>query len=124
VTQAGEFRDVIVIQRPVAVQDTFGQEDISYEVFEEDVRARITPLSGHEYIAARQVVADVTTRIKIRRIPGIEPSFRIVRTIEDDSPPTVETYDIAAVLPDPVSGLRYLTLLCVQRFAEGFRRGA
>jgi hypothetical protein len=31
---------------------------------------------------------------------------------------------VLAVLPDPVSGLRYLTLMCVQRFAEGFRRGS
>jgi head-tail adaptor len=97
--------------------------ETSFSTIYEDIRAEIVPLSGREYIAARQVVADVTTRINIRRLPLVTANCRILRTIEDDSPPTVEVYDVLAVLPDPVSGLRYMNLMCVQRIAEGFRRG-
>lgn len=122
-TQAGEFRHVIEIQAPVEEQDTAGQMDTGFSMIYEDVRAKIEPLSGREYIAARQVVAEVTTRIKIRRLPLVVADCRIIHTIEDDSPPTVEVYDILAVLPDPKTGLQYMTLMCVQRFAEGFRRG-
>lgn len=121
--QAGQLRDVIHIQKPVDVQDTTGQMDTAFETIHEDVRAEVHPLSGREYISADQIAADITTRITIRRIPGIEPNQRIIRVVEEDSPPTIEVYDIQSVLPDPVSGLRYLTLMCVQRFAEGWRRG-
>lgn len=121
--QAGMLREVIVIQSPVEIQDSLGQLDIAYETLYEDVRAQIVPLSGREYITAKQVMADVTTRMMIRRIPNVTPNCRIVRTITTDDPVTVEVYDVLAVLPDAESGQQYLTLMCVQRIAEGFRRG-
>lgn len=123
--QAGILRHVISIQRPVATQDQLGQPSTQFADVLTGVRAAIVPLSGREYVSARQVVADVTTRITVRRFPEslIDPTCRILHTIVEDSPPTVEVYDILAVLPDPVSGLRYLTLMCVQRIAEGWRRG-
>jgi len=121
--QAGILRDVITIQRPVLEQDATGQQVTVYEDLYAEVRAAVTPLSGREYIAAKQVAAEVTTRITMRRLTSITATCRVLRVIESDDPPTTETYDVLAVLPDPVSGLRYLTLLCVQRIAEGFRRG-
>lgn len=124
--QAGQFRHPVRIQQPVSTQDELGQMEPSFEDMfpdDPDIRAEIAPLSGREFVAARQVHADVTTRITLRRYPGVEASCRIVRTIEDDSPPTVEYYDILAVLPDNVSGRRYMTLMCVQRFSDGWRRG-
>lgn len=126
--QAGRLRHPVVIQRPVLVQDEAGQQSTQFEdLYGLDVglRAEIVPLFGREYIAAKQVNAEITTRITIRRLPNIEPDCRVVRFLEDgESPPTEEVYDILVSLPDPVSGLRYLTLMCVQRFAEGWRRGS
>lgn len=122
--QAGNLRQVVKIQKPVIVQDPAGQQSSDYADLYTCVRAQIVPLSGREYVAAKQVAADVTTRISIRRLPGIDPTCRVVRIIESDDPPTTEVYDVLAALPDPVSGLRYLTLMCVQRFAEGWRSGS
>jgi SPP1 family predicted phage head-tail adaptor len=122
--QAGQLRQVITIQRPVATQDGTGQESAQFEDLYADIRAEVSPLSGNEYVAARQVNAEVTTRMMIRRLPDVDARCRVVRTITCDDPPTVEVYDILAVLPDLKSGLHYLTLMCVQRFADGWRRGA
>lgn len=122
--QAGKLRHVISIQRPVLTQDNLGQQSTSFEDLYTGVRAEIVPLSGREYVAAKQVNAEVTTRMTIRRLPRVEADCRVVRVIEEDSPSTVEVYDVLAVFPDPVSGLRYLTLMCVQRFSEGWRSGS
>jgi len=123
VTQAGEFREVIDIQLPVETQDTAGQMDTAYENLYTGVRAGIVALSGREYQAAMQINAEITTRIKIRYRRGIVSNCRILHTIEDDSPPTIEVYDVLAVLPDPVSGRRYLNLMCARRFSDGWRHG-
>lgn len=124
--QAGILRHVITIQRPVVAQDELGQPSTTFEDVLTNVRAAIVPMSGREYITSKQVAADITTRITIRRYANslVEPTCRILHTIYEDSPPTVEVYDIMAVLPDPVSGMRYLTLMCAQRIAEGWRRGS
>lgn len=127
--QAGILRHVITIQKPVIGQDDTGQPSTSFEDLYTNIRAAVVPLSGREYVAAKQVVAEITTRVTIRRLPNIEPYCRILRTVVEpsqDSPPTEtqEVYDVLAVLPDPVSGLRYLTLMCAQRFTEGWRRGS
>jgi SPP1 family predicted phage head-tail adaptor len=122
--QAGRLRHVISIQKPVLTQDELNQDSTEFEDLYTDVRAEIVPLSGREYVAAKQVNAEVTTRMTLRRLPNIEANCRVVHMIESDDPPTKEVYDILAVLPDPVSGLRYLTLMCVQRFSEGWRRGS
>lgn len=119
--QAGILREVIDIEQPVLQQDELGQRSPSFELLYENVRAAIVPLSGREYVAAKQVAAEITTRITIRRLPGIVPTCRVLRTLVGED--VTEVYDILAVLPDPVSGQRYLTLMCVQRTAEGFRRG-
>lgn len=42
------------------------------------VWARIEPLSGREYFAARQENTEVTTRITIRYLPGITTDSRVV----------------------------------------------
>lgn len=127
--QAGQLRDVIDIQVPVEMLDTAGQADTSYDNLYSDVRANIAPLSGREYIAARQIHEEITTRIKTRFYPEVTANCRIVRTVEarnittGDPIVTVEYYDVLAVLPDDVNGKEWLTMMCVQRISEGFRRG-
>ncbi|NWA25507.1 phage head closure protein [Pseudomonas gingeri] len=62
----------------------------------------IKPLSGREFIAAQAVQSEVVGRLVIRRRPGITASMRGVYR--------GEIYNIQGVLPDPDSGLDYLTL--------------
>lgn len=120
--QAGVLRHVITIQRPVQTQDETGQMSTEYETVLCNVRAAIVPLSGREYVAARQVAAEVSTRITVRYYAEIDATCRILRAVPCSD--VVETYDVLAVLPDPVSGRRYLNLMCAQRIVEGWRRGS
>lgn len=120
---AGLLRHVVKIQRPVVTQDDAGQQSTTFEDLYVGVRAQIVPLSGREFVAASQVFAEMTTRMTIRWLPGIDASCRVIRSVEEDSPSFEEVYDIKACLPDPVSGVQYMTLMCIQRFAEGWRRG-
>lgn len=75
------------------------------------VPAEIAPLSGRELIAAQAVQSKVSTRIRIRWQPGVVASMRIVH--RDD------VYDVEAVLEDPNSGRRWLTLLCSRGVNDG-----
>lgn len=64
--------------------------------------AAIEPLSGREFIAAKAVQSEVVGRIVIRRRAGIKARMRGVYR--------GQVYNIHGVLPDPKSGLDYLTL--------------
>jgi SPP1 family predicted phage head-tail adaptor len=121
--QAGILRDVISIQKKVQHLDSAGQLDTAYEDLYTDIRAKVYPLSGREYISAQQVAIETTTRVTIRFVRGIDATCRVVRTLIDEQPPIVEVYDILAVLPDAVSGRRYINLMCALRVADGWRRG-
>jgi SPP1 family predicted phage head-tail adaptor len=90
--QAGQLRHPIKIQIPVETQDDLGQQSTEFQDLydlDDKVRAEIVPLSGREYVAAKQVVAEVTTRMKIRFLPDVVPTCRILRPVQDDthSPP-------------------------------------
>lgn len=75
------------------------------------IPAEITALSGRELIAAQAVHSKVSTRIKVRHRPGITASMRAVHR--------GRTYDIEAVIPDPDSTIRWMTLICTDGVAEG-----
>lgn len=66
------------------------------------VMASIEPLSAREFIAAAATQSEVVARITIRYRSDITAKMRIVYR------DTV--YNIAGILPDPKSGLEYLTL--------------
>lgn len=65
--------------------------------------AEVTPLSGRELIAAGGVQSKVTHRIKVRFRNGFRARMRAVER--------EVYYNIEAVIPDPDSGFRFLTLL-------------
>lgn len=87
--RSGKLRHRVTIKEKSVSQNAFGEEVITWT----DVVtlwARISPLRGREYIEARQVQADVTTKIVTRHYPGIGPSMRVVhngRTFEIVAPP-------------------------------------
>jgi SPP1 family predicted phage head-tail adaptor len=107
----GRLRHRITLQRPGMDQDPDtgdvvpGWEDVA------EVWAEIAPLSVREYLAADAKQSEVTTRITIRYRDGITPDLRIYHAGKD------KYYDIEGILPDPDSGLEYLTLAC----SEGVR---
>ena len=66
------------------------------------IPAEFVPLSGREFLQAAATQSEVTARVTIRWMPGVEPTMRLVH---DGT-----AYRIAAVLPDP-TGRKHLTLM-------------
>lgn len=78
--------------------------------------AEIIPNSGREYIAAETIQSKVSHRIKIRHRDGLKPNQRAVELRADG---TGDVFNIEAVLPDPESGTRWVTLMCSAGVTEG-----
>jgi len=102
--RAGRLRHRVTIQQKVPTRDTFGGELVTWSPVA-TVWASVEPLQGREYLAARQLQAELTTRIRIRCRTGILPQMRVVWGSH--------TYDIQAVI-EPESGRRELQLMCTE----------
>lgn len=75
--RAGELRHRITIQEQGETKDSFGADTLTWQDFA-TVWAAIEPLQGREYFAAQQVHAEVTTKIRIRYLPGVKPSMLVL----------------------------------------------
>ncbi|WAT06487.1 phage head closure protein [Rouxiella badensis] len=109
--QAGKLRHRVMWQRPVNSQDPVTGEVIPAWVDVKQLWAEVVPLSVKEFIAAQAGQVELTARIKIRRRAGITAKHRILYR--------GDIYNIEGVLPDPESGLEYLTLPCSQGVNDG-----
>lgn len=88
--RAGDLRNRITIQSKTVVQNTFGEEVITWIDFA-TVWAAIEPLRGREFLDAEMSTSEITTKIIIRQRDGISPEMRVLHgsTI----------YNIRAVIP-------------------------
>lgn len=75
--QAGNLRNRIVVQDKSVTQNAYGEEVITWTAVA-SVWAAIEPLMGREFMAAQQVQAEVTTRIRLRYISGLAPEMRVL----------------------------------------------
>ncbi|MDF7648097.1 phage head closure protein [Erwiniaceae bacterium L1_54_3] len=109
--QAGKLRHRITIQQPVKSQSptTGGVIDTWQSIG--DVWAEVAASSAREFTAAMAVQSEITTRITIRYRADVTCKHRILYR--------GKTYNIEGVLPDPVSGLDYLTLPCSEGVNDG-----
>ena len=101
----GRLRHRVSIEALVIGLDTDGAAEEEWvDRFDRLLPAEIVALSGRELIAAQAVQSKVTTRIRIRYRAGVAPAMRVVHR---------DTfYNIEAIVPDPDSGRRYMTLHC------------
>lgn len=100
--EAGKLRHRVTIQSKAATRDTYGEEVIIWTTVA-TVWAAVEPLQGREYLEARQVTAEVSTRIIIRRRSGILPEMRAVYGSR--------IYDILAVI-EVDEARREMELMC------------
>lgn len=104
--RAGPLRHRITIQQRGQVQDPETGEMIDdwADWPEPGAKhwARIEPLSARDFIAAQAAQSELTGRITMRYRDGLLPTMRILYRNK--------VYSIHGVLPDPDSGLEYLTL--------------
>lgn len=100
--KAGRLRRLVTIERPLEFQDASGASSVQWGVFADKVPAEIAPLSTKEFLAAQQMQSQVMARITIRHRAGLDASMRIRHGCT--------IYNIAGVIPDNETGLKWLTL--------------
>lgn len=102
---AGDLRHRVTIQQPVYTQDQETGDMVPSWGEVANVWAKVAPLSAMQY--REQIMADapqsrIVARITIRHRDDVTAKMRVIHR--------GKAYQIEAVLPDPVSGLEYLTL--------------
>ena len=110
--RAGTLRHKATIQKLDGTLDALGQENQTWV----DVAltwAAIEPLRGDERFTAQQEVAQVTTRIKMRFIPGIVAKMRVKFIDLAEEPDFSRFYDILAVI-NVGQRNRELHLMCME----------
>lgn len=102
----GRLRHRVTIERVEVSDDSDGVRTETWTPIWDPLPAEIMPISGGELIAAAATASKVDTRIRMRYradIVALETRARHRDTI----------YTIEAVIQDPKSGVRWITLQCV-----------
>lgn len=99
----GQFDQRVTVERLMGdAVDDYGQPIATWTPLC-TVWAAVEPLSGREYFAASMMVAEVTTRIRLRYRPGL--------TVTDRVNHEGKLYNITSLI-DYKSGHRELVLMC------------
>ena len=111
--QAGKLRHRITFQSPGLVQDPQSGEMLpGWTTVWEKVPAEVRSLSARDLIAAQAGQSEATARMVIRYRAGVLPTMRILYR--------GDVYNMQGpALPDPDSGLDYLTMLVAQGVNDG-----
>lgn len=111
--RAGQLRHRVDFQTLGQVQDPSSGEMVpGWTAVWAKVPASVTPLSARDLIAAQAAQSEASARIVIRYRAGVLPTMRIIHR--------GEVYDIKGPpLPDPDSGLEYLTILVAKGVNDG-----
>jgi SPP1 family predicted phage head-tail adaptor len=97
---AGKMNHRITLQSIVTTKDSNG-DTLEEWVDQGSVWAEVVPLSAKEFINSSSFNSKIVARITIRK-REVEANWRILFR--------GKYYNVEGVLPDPVSGLEYLTL--------------
>lgn len=111
--QAGKLRHRVEFQALGSLQDPQSGEMVpGWVTVWSKVPASVTPLSARDLIAAQAAQSEATARVVIRYRSGVVPTMRIIHR--------GEVYDIKGpALPDPDSGLEYLTIVVARGVNDG-----
>ena len=111
--RAGALRHRITFQKSGMVQDPeTGEMLLGWETIWEKVPASVEPLSARDLIAAQAGQSEASGRMVIRYRAGVLPTMRILHR--------GDVYNIQGPpMPDPVSGLEYLTILVAKGLNDG-----
>jgi head-tail adaptor len=107
--EAGRLRHWLRFERLEQVNDSDGNLVEEWlDAFEVGsvMPCELVALSGRELIAAQAVQSRVSHRIRCRYRPGFNAAQRAVDVATGDA------FNIEALLPDPDSRIRWVTMLC------------
>jgi len=102
--RAGKIRRRLIIQRAIETQGATGEMSVAWVTFA-TVWGSVEPLRGREFWAAKEMQAEVSTRIRIRYLAGVTPKMQIVDG--------AKLYWIEAVI-DPEMRHIQMDLMCVE----------
>lgn len=74
--EAGRLRHRITFQQATETYNDVGEPVTTWSDFK-TVWAEVRPLKGEEYWSSQQVNAQITHRVNIRYLPGIDSTMRI-----------------------------------------------
>ena len=111
--RAGDLRHRVTFQALGITQDPgTGEEIEGWTTVWDKVPASVEPLSARDLIAAQAGQSEASGRMVIRYRPGVLPTMRILHR--------GDVYNIQGPpMPDPVSGLEYLTILVAKGLNDG-----
>jgi SPP1 family predicted phage head-tail adaptor len=111
--RAGKLRQRITFQALGLTQDPVTGEQVEgWTTVWEKVPASVEPLSARDLIAAQAGQSEASGRMVIRYRPRVLPTMRILHR--------GDVYNIQGPpLPDPDSGLDYLTILVAKGLNDG-----
>jgi SPP1 family predicted phage head-tail adaptor len=111
--RSGKLRHRVEFQSPDLAQDPeTGELTPGWIAVWESVPAWFEPLSARDLFAAQAAQSEATARIGIRYRTGVLPTMRIIHR--------GEVYEMKGpALPDPESGLEYLTILVAKGVSNG-----
>jgi SPP1 family predicted phage head-tail adaptor len=103
---AGKLRHRVTLQAPMREQSQ--ETGAPYDVWmpEGSVWAAIEPLSVRDFVGAEARQSQVTARITLRPITGLDETWRVLHR--------GKTYQIVGILPDQDTGREYVTLAVSQ----------
>lgn len=120
--RAGPLRHRVELQRSVPIRSETGAQVEDWQPWLE-VWAEVTPLSPREQIAAQQVLADVTTKIRIRYRPGLDAKLRVLFMNGQPERDAAQIFDVEGPPIETDAGRTEVWLMCRRREADGFRSG-
>ena len=103
--EAGSLRKRITIQKKSVAKNSYGEEVITW-VTHCQAWAQIEPLSGREFLEARQIQAEGMVRFTLRYQDGIVPEMRVLFG--------TRTFNIQSVIHVEERG-REIQLMCVEQ---------
>jgi SPP1 family predicted phage head-tail adaptor len=111
---AGRLRHRITIEKQIPGSrdpETGLASATRWSAVVEDLAAEVVPVSVREFIAAQSMQSQIVARITIRYRDGLDATMRIKHR--------GKIYNPQGWLPDPDSGLEYLTAPCSQGVNAG-----
>jgi SPP1 family predicted phage head-tail adaptor len=112
--KSGELRHRLMLEELTLLLDSNGDvaqdeqtgETTSVWTEVDTYWAAIKAMSVREFIAAQATQSQVTTRLVLRKPPRIDAAMRFVHMVKGIRS---TIYNIHGILPDPESGLEYIT---------------
>lgn len=104
--RSDKLRHRITIQQAIETQGPTGEMSVVWSDFA-DVAASVEPLRGREFWAAKEMQAQVTTRIRIRYLEGVTPKMQVLFSKSSG----IKSYLIDSVINEEERD-KYMQLMC------------